>query len=420
MPRSSSNNVRAGLFVLIAIGLAFVCVLALSGLTKRLKSFDRYVVRFTLATGAAGLEVGSQVQVGGRMVGQVEEIRLRTQPEGSNPAGIDIEIEVDSGVRFFGTPVAYLERPLLGAGATLNFSSVGNAAAESPVTPGSVLRGEIAAPSFLAQAGYGEEQKSQLQTILQRGSEIAEDIRGLSKDLREKTGPDIQAVVSDVRGRSTAWFDRIDSVTANADSFAAALPQVGEDAKALARQLREAVDDNRERFDRIVANIDQAAQGVNDETMPLVNDLLRDGKAAMGEARTALEKIDRLVTEEEPGLRKSLANARLASDQLRLTMAEVRRSPWRLLYRPDARETEFGLLYDAARTYADAVSDLRSASETLRAAQTTGGDPGTPASNADRLSLLLRNLETSFETYRTAERRFLDLVIGADAKPATK
>ena len=406
MPRGASNNVRAGSFVLASIGLAFVSILALSTLTQRLHAREVYTVRFPLALGASGVEAGSLVMVGGRSVGTVEEIVLRTQREREIPPSVDCVIKVDAAVRFFGSPVAFLERPLLGAGATLNFTNLGDAATQPPLAPGSVMRGDVAAPSFLTQAGYGEEQKGQLQDILRRGKEIADDIREAARDIREHIAPDARAVIADIRERSPQWFDRVDNVTSNADEFGKRLPGIGEDAREIAAKIRATIDENRERFDRIIANVDSATKHFDADTLPLIDGLMREGRVTVAEARTAVDRVNSFFVEEEPGLRKSLANARLASDQLRLTLAEVRRSPWRLLYRPDAKEMEFELLYDSARTYADAVSDLRAASDSLRAAQAAPD-----AADAAQIRLLLENVERSFNTYRKAESRFLDLVI---------
>lgn len=414
MPRSS-NNVRAGAFLLVTIALGFACVIVLSGVADSLKRRERYTVRFPLAVGASGVEEGSLVLIGGRNVGRVERVLLRTQREGEIAPGVDCVILVDAGIRFFGKPVAYLERPLLGAGATLNFASVGDAAAEPPVGPGAVFRGDVAAPSFLAQAGYGDEQKGQLQEILRNGKKISDDIAAVASDLRDNIAPDIRAVVADARQRSPQWFDRIDSVTSNADDFSKKLPAIGEDVKEIAAKVRARIDENSDRFDRIFANADKAAATMNEETLPLTNNLMREGRAAVADARTAIERLDAFVAEEEPGLRKSLANARLASDQLRLTLAEVRRSPWRLLYRPDTKEVEFELLYDAARTYADAVSDLRAASDSLKAVGAPANHAASPP-DSDRVRGLVEQVQKSFEVYREAEERFLNLVIGQGEK----
>ena len=51
-----------------------------------------------------------------------------------------------------------------------------------------------------------------------------------------------------------------------------------------------------------------------------------------------------------------------------LGLDEIRAQPWRLLKQPDKDDLMREPIYAAARSYADAVSDLRAASEALEAA----------------------------------------------------
>jgi hypothetical protein len=86
-------------------------------------------------------------------------------------------------------------------------------------------------------------------------------------------------------------------------------------------------------------------------------------------------------------------------------MVEIRRNPWRLLYRPGAKETRTEILYDAARAYAAAVSDLRAASEALQAASVRA-DP-----DSENISRLLAELQAAFSRFEETERALLDKLI---------
>lgn len=246
---------------------------------------------------------------------------------------------------------------------------------EEKAAEGTVFQGGPAAPGFLAQAGYGDEQKTQLQSILARGEKIAANVEAVTEEFRSTIVPDVRSVVGDVRERWPAWGDRVDSITKNVDEASAKLsPGIDEVREVIAR-ARQWFDENRERLTTIVENV-EAASGdlkaglarLNEETIDKLHEMLDSGTETTKSAQAAIERIDGLVAEQTPNLRKALADARLATDQLKLTMGEVRRSPWRLLYRPDTKELEFELLYDAARQYAEAVSDLRAAGEALESA----------------------------------------------------
>ncbi len=408
--RTNANNVRAGLFVLVTIAGAFAIVIVLAGLRDKLKPRDSYIVHFDLATGATGLEAGSIVRIAGVEVGRVSDIRLVTE-QGEEPSGVYATILVDRARTFYGEPVAFLERPLLGAGAELNFSSVGEPADGEPLPAGGAIRGTIAPPSFMAGLGYGDEQKSQLQNILANA---------------DKATANIQDITGDARTRSKQWFDDADRIVTNFRTSSDEFPAITSEVKGRLDELRDfiararaVIDDNRERIDTIVkntesasGNLDELLAGLNQETRDLLNNLLEDGRGAVASANDSLDHVNLLLKEQTPNLRRAMANTRLASDQLKLTLEELRGSPWRLLYRPDTRELEFEYLYDAARTYAAAVSDLRSASESLESV--SASMPG----SGPEIAELLGDLERAFQTYTEAERNFLKLVTDGAAPDA--
>jgi hypothetical protein len=122
-----------------------------------------------------------------------------------------------------------------------------------------------------------------------------------------------------------------------------------------------------------------------------------------------------MLKEHRPAIRTSMANFRLASDQLRATLQEVRRSPWRLLYRPEMRELEFELLYDSARAYAEAVGNLRGAAESLESVMAARDTR--LAADGQTLDQLVQALEASRAVYQRCEKQFLELITTKQAQP---
>jgi hypothetical protein len=182
------------------------------------------------------------------------------------------------------------------------------------------------------------------------------------------------------------------------------------------------MDDNRADVRQSVVNAreilekgNKFADRLNGELADKTAKFLDDAKLAFAEARDAVNKIELISDEQLPNIRRMMANFRLASDQLAATLAEVRRSPWRLLYRPDKREQDFELLYDSARSYAAAVSDLRNASETIQSLSAGG------VSAPERVQGLISDLEAAFDRYKQTEAEFLrQLNIQGTAEPAAK
>lgn len=423
--RGTSNNVKAGVFVILAIVVTFAFVLTLAG------AFDRLLVRrspytvfFPLHLGAAGIEPDSDVLIGGRPVGYVTKVELLTEPEDQREAGVYIAIDVQSDITFYGDPRAFIERPLLGSGASINFPSIGDRAAGALSKDGSAtLYGDVAPPSFLAQAGYGDDQKAQVQRILSNMDDLTERARDMTVAFQDGFVTDANELVADARQRSGKWFDDADAITEKGREFADSLPGLSDAVRARVEEVhkliadaRAVINDNRGRIDSIIANSDETMAeardllaSLNDETRLKLNDMLDAGSATLADARDAVQRVDGLVKEQTPNIRKGLANARMGTDQLRMALAEVRRSPWRLLYRPDMREVEFEILYDAARTYAAATSDLRDATESLE--QVAPALSMSESVQREQMEQLIERFNQSVETYRDAEEAFLNLVI---------
>lgn len=426
--RSDLDNLRAGAFVLVALVAALVIVLILAGVGDKLKPRTRYTVFFPLGSEPSGLEVDSAVLVNGRPVGVVKSVRLELDPTNEDEDGTYFQILVDRKIRFYGEPRAFLNRPLLGAGATLNFPTIGEVGSAAQAPAGAVFEGAIAPPSFLAQAGYGPEQQAQVQDILSRGSAFANELESMVKDFRENTYPKLTELVAEIEARFGGWLDSGDRIVANVESASDRLPAISEsvesrvgEARRLIATAQEILDENRPAVKETVENARASTERMNslieslqNDTKPTIDGMLADARSAMESARKTVERADSLLAESSPSLRRTVANARLASDQLKFTLEEVRRSPWRLLYRPDTRELEFELLYDAARIYAAAVSDLRDASAALEEASSGAAARGSSIA-VDRAEELSAQLDRAFESYQAAERAFLNLIIDRDA-----
>ena len=105
----------------------------------------------------------------------------------------------------------------------------------------------------------------------------------------------------------------------------------------------------------------------------------------------------------------ALANARQVAQQLKLTMIEVRRSPWKLLHRPSRQEQEHELLYASTRAFALAASDLKATAASVQRLLDNHGneirqDPKT-------FQLLTAYLDDSLERYSEAQQRLIDVLL---------
>lgn len=423
-----TNNIMAGLFLIGSLVAAIVVSAVISGID--FESRAEYTVRFSLADGAAGLRPGSPVTMGGQRIGNVSKVELYREPTSRRPGAVEVGISILADIPIFDDAVVVMERPLFGANSVVDFVGAGGGPGSTQLGEGDVLRGTLAPPPFLSQAGFGAEQRNALRDILDGLNETVQR----TNDLLDRVSPEVDPAVAEVRETITAardtatalrdrmerWggttdrvlgriedtSDRLPGLTDRADGLIDTAKLAVDESRETIERVRDAVDENRPRVDRIFEHAESIVRGVDEDGVPAFLALVEKGSEELGRAGDAIARVDGALAEELPGLRRAMANARLASEQLRLTTVEVRAQPWRLLIRPSTKELERQLMYDSARSYASAVSDLRAASEAIEAALATGaGD------DAERMRRLGERLETAFETYESAEHSLLEQFI---------
>ncbi len=417
----SRNNVIAGIFVIVGVILAVAVSVILSGLGAELVPSRTYVVQFSTHEGAAGLDAGSPVTVGGLRVGSVKRTQLAL--EGGRTSAVEAVIRVRADVRLDKGTVALLVQPLLGGLASLNLAQPLEGSGQGLLQPGEVIEGHIAPPSFLASAGYGPQQAQQVQSIIRQASETVDRIAKIAErvdaevdptlDLIRGTFEDARTAVSDIRAHLPEWTERVDSVLAEADGAATEFRGLGEDLRARVEEARAVIADvqafidrNETTFDKIVADVSSVTGKLDAESVKLLNDALASASEGADRFSALAQRADSLLAEESPNLRRILANFRLASDQIKLAAVEIRTKPWLLLYTPKTKELESEVIQQAVRTYATAVSDLRAASESLESA-TAAADGGMERESVVRMTEEIAN---AFKSYKEAEDRLFALL----------
>jgi ABC-type transporter Mla subunit MlaD len=425
---SPKANLLAGAFLLAGVVLAVAMSFVLADV--QLTRTNEYVIRFSLRDGATGLSPDAPVRVGGQQVGKVRAIRVEPDEHGEFAVHVDVTIRAD--IRLYEDAWAYLEVPLLGTASTINIpylgtgERVGRHEGASPrLEPGETLVGSVAPPAFLANAGFGPEQREQVQRIFAEAERalttLADAVEAVSPRV-EPAADDAAATVAAARRAAESletdlagWRERVGRTIDNAHRASERLPEAVEDArtvmadaKSLMATGREILTDNRPRIDNILTRTESVVTGVEEEWMPEGRQLLAAAREGVDAYTRTGQHVEGLIAEQRPGIEKSLANLRVMTDQFKFLAIEARAQPWRLLHRPNTRELENQLLYDSARSYAVAVSDLRAASEAMEAlvSRPLGADP-------ERLQTMRIKLQEAFENYAEAEAALLDRMIRA-------
>ena len=378
------NNVRAGVFVSLALVATIATVLVLSDAwTRFTHSRTAYIVRYPVSSGVKNLKKGAQVRVGGIVLGEVIHVR----PDLDTPAfdTIDVEFVLDDEVVLYQTAQIYISSALLGADAWLDITSVGDPG--DALAEGEALVGE---PTLGLLAGVlGPESARDTEEIIENARAVTSHLNEHFADDYDRIVDDVQSVTGDVRGLAhriaeedwPAWSARVTGVFDRVEALQAKLDEALAVGHALLEDGRGVVGENRESIREIVSNVRATSEDarafadrLEGELADKANRLLETGNEALDEAVAAVRQIRTDYETWAIGLGETLGNASLASQQLKLAMIEVRRSPWRLLYQPEPEELQHELLYEATRSFAMATADLKAAARSMQAILDEHGD----------------------------------------------
>jgi len=416
MPKNRSA-LRAGILMLGSLALIVAVIVGIKGLSWLSEHTKTYLVAFDLKTNIGGLRVGDEVRVGGFKVGEVKHISLRKDEDPKHPPYYILiaftvpekySIRTDAKIRIDGT---------LTGTSWLNFEDIGKG---SPLTEKDWL---VGGPSSTGE-------------LLAKVAGMAPEVQGLLTDIRTKTLPNINDTIADVRTKTVPLVNTtLDKFGQTADSFkktgdnATALAAdvrasykpiidkynaVADKAIAMMESIRALFGDTTADFRTTIANLRQSTDSIKaklpgildkvdgvlakvDTAVDSVNKTLVDVKETMAGAKA-------VIVGNKTKLDSMIASIKIAGDNLKAATAEVRRSPWRLLYKPAPNEMNNLNLYDAARQFAEGANNLNETAGALRDAIKTNQN------NPEELKKLMEKVDQSFANFKQVEEKLWSTV----------
>ena len=405
------NGIRAGVFVATSIALTLVVAFVL--LKLDLGGTNQYVIQFSTAEGVAGLDVGSDVRVGGLVAGKV--VRLEPQiPEGSRSlAGIDVVIKMDQRLILHWSKdlpkdsARVLRVPsLLGNSASINFISVGNApAAEVQPLPDGKQKIPALEGSGMLASLVGPDNAEKTKEIILSVSQAASWLRDtMPKEYKDNIAPtlsNLNATVATFRGDYEGWRQPIGNSLTRASSFLQRADQMLEKNEASINEGVQAALETLRDTKAITADFRQ-------KSMPALQLLLDKGASSAQKLDDGLKMVQDALVSDLPAFDTFLDDARQMAAQLKLAAIEVRHSPWRLLSPPKPGEIANENVYDAARSFALATEDLRTAGQALQ--QAVQRMPGRLESDKAFRERVQRDVVETLDGYEKAQRRLYDVL----------
>ena len=388
-----SNSVRAGAFLVTGAALALVVVLVLMK-TDILTGKNTYVVDFEMDDGVAGLEEGAEVRVSGLKVGRVKSI---DQDFANEKIKVTVEMRRDIVVR--SDAKVMRAQPLLGNYSWLNFSSLGTGA----VLPD---EGKIVAQRSggLLATIVGPQNASSANEMFMNAVAFTRKLEEFARDdypVVKRTLANADSTVAEIRDGFSKWSPRITSGIGEAESAMRKLNLTMDDAQVAVKDAREVVAHFRE------TNVKQ------------LDATLADAQRGAERFANAMDSLDTEMVAQLPAVRTMLADLRQGAAQVKLASMEVRRSPWKLFYRPTGDELARENLYESARAFALASSDMRVAGEALAAV--VREQPDRFADDAKFRDALKAQVTDSMVRYEAAQKALFDVLradFPKDAPPA--
>ena len=391
---SDSNTIafKAGLFIVLMTLAGAALVVTVGGGLHLFGSERTYTVTFGPGSDLSGLGVDAPVRVLGVVSGRVTEVAVGPGPDDEVEARVVISLpervvlrqdaDVVAGSSLTGSVWLNVRRAGTGPEATADTPVRGTVASiGSVVSSAQDVLGQFEV-SLTKIAEAAESAQTTLQGIDGAVGEFEEALAELRPPVRSALA-DAGELAGTLRERVPTSIDRLDRLTGTE------LPATLKRINGLADRGAEAVGDAR-------ASLKQASASV--ERLPDVLD--RIGRAG-DEASETLARIQRLVDSARPRLDGMLTDAGDAAQSLDGAIGELRAAPWRLLYKPKARDEARLATYAVARQYARGASDLERAAQALATANEDGADP-------QRLDLLRQAVISAYDRFAVVQAALFD------------
>jgi hypothetical protein len=106
-----------------------------------------------------------------------------------------------------------------------------------------------------------------------------------------------------------------------------------------------------------------------------------------------------VITGNKSRLDGMIASLKATGDNLKYASSEIRRSPWRLLYKPPKNEVSNLNIFDSARQFAEGANDLNDAASALRDVMNNKN------ASPEDVKKMMERVEKSFTNFSEVEKK---------------
>jgi ABC-type transporter Mla subunit MlaD len=251
------------------------------------------------------------------------------------------------------------------------------------------------------------EMKQPLQRSLNNVGDITQTVKDTTLGKVNTTLGDFDHTAVDVRAQIDPAFKKYhaigDHAIAMMDKIGAFFGDATTDfrgtianANKLTHTFNEKLPSLLDRVNGILVSLDTSVKSAN-QALEDIKITLANGKDISATARS-------VIVGNKGKFETMISALKATSDNLKNATAEVRRSPWRLLYKPNPGEMANLNLYDATRQFADGATDLNDAALALRDAVNDKDI------DKEQLQKLMDKLDKSFTNFTAVEQTLWEKV----------
>ncbi len=437
MSKKVRNEVTVGLTVMVSLILAIIIVVKLADWSNLFVAERNVTVQQPYQVGLKGLMAGSPIFLGGAKIGTVSDTYIENKP------GADGELP-EIYVYFTMTmPQEYQLRDdcvlsaysnVLGGQSSLVIKDIGSEGAVIP--DGAVL--ELAFEPSITEAIENFKQVldpenpkglvyqlsgQNTDSLMYRLLDIAANLQQLSGNINAQT--ELTQDKKTLMVKVHSILDRFDNVVGSlnremtADTNTSALAKVHAALDKLNTDLAEIQDvivTNKPIINEAVVSVRNTAGTLEEEMAEIleqVKNILKKADDGVEIAQEAIAKIKALAQEGYDTIRlnrdtisSTVRNFHEISANLKLVSREIRRAPWRLLYKPGEDEQYIQGVIDSAGAFAAGAEQLDAVSLRLKAVLEASGE--TITLDKERIDTIVAELETAFGQFKKAEDKLWD------------
>ena len=133
-----------------------------------------------------------------------------------------------------------------------------------------------------------------------------------------------------------------------------------------------------------------------------IQEMIAKVDSALETAQATMKNIKELIEDER--IDSIISNISEVGVNLKLTSQEVRRAPWKLLYKPKQKEYKIQALLDSAGAFAAGAERLDNTAMRLNKLVTASDSKSW--GDIDKIESMVSELEASFEQFQKAEKKF--------------